>query len=150
MPLLYGTESDDSSTELEEVETDNDDAENERGPLNTVMEKSRPMLRKNSHWRRPPSLCHLCDCEIRSVKEKWTYPRKNVLVCAWHAKVKMAALMCFKNSWCRILMRPTRCVQRSKPIKKTDSRSVRGKLKCCGWRETIYPADWKRQFRRHF
>ena len=31
----------------------------------------------------------------RSVKEKWTYPWKNVLVCAWHVKAKMAALTCF-------------------------------------------------------
>ena len=87
------------------------------------------------------------------VKEKWTYPRKNVLVCAWHAKAKMAALTCFKNSRSRILTRLTRRVQRSKPIKKkkkTDSRSVRWELKRCGWRETIYPADWKRQFRWRF
>ena len=39
-PLLYGTEPGDSSTELEEAEMDNDDAENERGPLNTVTEES--------------------------------------------------------------------------------------------------------------
>ena len=34
-PLLYGTEPGDSSTELKEAEADNDDAENERGPLNS-------------------------------------------------------------------------------------------------------------------
>ena len=41
-------------------------------------------------------------CQIlkkSGVKEKWTYPRKNVLVCDWHAKMKMAApTSCFKNS----------------------------------------------------
>ena len=55
----------DSSTELEEAETDNDDVENERGPLNTVTEESRPILHRSSRRRRPPSPCHLCDCEIR-------------------------------------------------------------------------------------
>ena len=65
MPLLYGTVPGDSSTELEEAETDNDDAENERGPLNTVTEKSHPILRRSSRQRQPPSPCHLCDCEIR-------------------------------------------------------------------------------------
>ena len=64
-PLLYGTEPDDSSTELEEAETDNDDAENERGSLNTGTEESCPILRRNSRRRRPPSPCHLCDYEIR-------------------------------------------------------------------------------------
>ena len=59
-PLLYGTQPDDSSTELEEAETDNDDAENEMGPLNTVTEESRPILRRSSRRRWPPSLCHLC------------------------------------------------------------------------------------------
>ena len=66
-PLLYGTEPSDSSTELEEAESDNDDAENERGPLNRVMEEvheSRQILCRNSR-RQPPSTCHLCDCEIR-------------------------------------------------------------------------------------
>ena len=38
----------DSSTELEEAEMDNDDAENERGPLNTVMKESCPILRRSS------------------------------------------------------------------------------------------------------
>ena len=41
--MLYGTEPGDSSAELEEAETDNDDAENERGPLNTITEESRPI-----------------------------------------------------------------------------------------------------------
>ena len=36
-----------------------------------------------------------------------------------HAKAKIAALMCFKNSRYQILTRPMRHVQRSKPIKKT-------------------------------
>ena len=62
---MYGTEPGDSSTELEEAETVNDDAENERGPLNTVTEESRPILRRSSRRRRVPSPCHLCDCEIR-------------------------------------------------------------------------------------
>ena len=62
--------------------------------------------------------------ELITVKEKWTYPRKNVLVCAWHAKVKMAVLTCFKNSRSRILTRPTRHVQRSKPIKKRQTATV--------------------------
>ena len=60
-----------------------------------------------------------------------------MLVCALHTKAKMAALTCFKNSRSQILTRPTRRVQRSKPIKKTDSRSVQCELTCCGWRETI-------------
>ena len=71
-PLLEhvnsGTEPSDSSTELEEAELDNDDAENERGPLNTVMEEvceSCPILCRSSRQRRPPSPCHLCDHEIR-------------------------------------------------------------------------------------
>ena len=66
--LLYGTEPVDSSTELEEAESDSDDTENERGPLNTVMEEvceSHPILCRSSHRRPPPSPCHLCDCEIR-------------------------------------------------------------------------------------
>ena len=50
-PLLYGTEPGDSSTELEEAETDNDDAENERGPLNTVTEESRPILHTSGRQR---------------------------------------------------------------------------------------------------
>ena len=74
MPLLYGTEPGDFSTELEEAELDSDDTENERGPLNTVMEEVRessPILRRSSHRRRPPYPCHLCDCEIREgVDEK--------------------------------------------------------------------------------
>ena len=65
MPLLYSTDPGDSSTELEEAETDNDDAKNERGSLNTVTEESHPILRRSSHQRRPSSPCHLCDCEIR-------------------------------------------------------------------------------------
>ena len=36
--------------------------------------------------------------DMPRVKEKWTYPWKNMLMCAWHAKVKMIALTCFKNS----------------------------------------------------
>ena len=83
-------------------------------------------------------------------KREMDLPQKNVLVCAWHAKVKMAALTCFKNSRSWILTRLTRHVQRPKPIKKTDSHNVGSELKRCGWRETIYPADWKRQFRRRF
>ena len=47
-----------------------------------------------------------------------------MLVCAWHAKAKMAALTCFKNSRSRILTRPTRRVQRSKPIKKRQTAVV--------------------------
>ena len=43
---------------------------------------------------------------ISTVKEKWTYPQKNVLVCAWYAKAKMAApTSCFKNSRSWILTR---------------------------------------------
>ena len=42
-------------------------------------------------------------------EEKWTYPWKNVLMCAWHAKAKMTApMLCFKNSRSRILTRLTR------------------------------------------
>ena len=48
IPLLYGTEPGNSSIELEEAETDNDDAENERGPLNTVTEESHPILCRSS------------------------------------------------------------------------------------------------------
>ena len=55
---------------------------------------------------------------IHSVKKKWTYLWNNVLVYAYHAKAKMAALTCFKKSRSRILTRLTRCVQRSKPIKR--------------------------------
>ena len=67
-----------------------------------------------------------------------------MLMCAWNAKAKMAAVTCFKNSCSLILTRPTRRVQRSKPIKKTNGHSVCSELKHCGWRETIYPAEWKR------
>ena len=109
-PLLYGTEPGDSSTELEEAESDNDDAENEGGPLNTVTEEvreSRPVLCRSSHQRRPPSLCHLCDCEIREECEReMDISWKNVLICAWQAKAKMAApKSCFKNSGSQILTR---------------------------------------------
>ena len=50
-PLLYGTEPGDSSTEPVEADSGNDDAENERGPWNTVKEEvheSRPILRRSS------------------------------------------------------------------------------------------------------
>ena len=66
--MLYGTEPGDSSTEPEEAESDNDDAKNERGLLNTVTEEvreSHPILRRSSHQRQPPTPCHLCDFEIR-------------------------------------------------------------------------------------
>ena len=44
----------------------------------------------------------LFNCEpnlilANDIKEKWTYTRKNMLVCAWHVKVKIAALTCFKD-----------------------------------------------------
>ena len=83
MLLLYGTKPGDSSTELEEAEMNNDDTENERGPLNTIMEESRPFyieaVVEDAH--------HLQAIYVilrsgRNVKEKWTYPQKNVLVCA--------------------------------------------------------------------
>ena len=85
-PLLYGTEPGDSSTETEEVESDNNDAENERGPLNTVIEEvheSRPILRRSSRRRRPPTPCHLCDCEIREEckREMGLTPEKSARVC---------------------------------------------------------------------
>ena len=62
---------------------DNDDAENERGPLNTVMEESRPILRRSSRQRRPPSSCHLCDFEIREEckREMDLPPEKHARVC---------------------------------------------------------------------
>ena len=47
-----------------------------------------------------------------------------MLMCTWHAKAKMAALMCFKNLRSRILTIPTRRVQRSKPIKKGQTATV--------------------------
>ena len=81
--LLYGIEPGDSSTELEEAETDNADAENERGPLNIVMEESRPILRRSSRRKRPPSPFHLCDCEIREEfkREMYLPPEKRAHVC---------------------------------------------------------------------
>ena len=39
----------------------------------------------------------------------------------------MAALTCLKNSRSRILTRPTRCVQRSKPIKKNKKKKIKKK-----------------------
>ena len=83
MPLLYGTEPGDSSTELEEAVIDNDDAENERGPLNTVTEESCPILCRSSCQRRLQSPCHLCDCEIREEckREMDLPPEKRARVC---------------------------------------------------------------------
>ena len=82
-PLLYGTESDDSSTELEETEMDNDDAENKRGPLNTVTEEFCPILCRSSRQRRPLSPCHLCDCEIREeCKREMDLPLEKTCSCA--------------------------------------------------------------------
>ena len=55
------------------------------------------------------SKCLFTIITIFSVKEKWTNPRKNVLVCAWNAKAKMVApTLCFKHSRSWILTRLTR------------------------------------------
>ena len=51
---LYGTEPGNSSAGLEEAESDNDDAKNKSGSLNTVMEEvreSHPILHRSSHQR---------------------------------------------------------------------------------------------------
>ena len=76
-PLLYGTEPGDSSTELEEAESDNDDAENERGPLNSVTEEvreSRPIyVQAVVEDDRHPHAIYVI---VRS--GKWIYPRKKL------------------------------------------------------------------------
>ena len=80
---MYGTEPGDSSRELKETETDNDDAENERSPLNTVTEESCPILCEAVI----EDDCHRHAIYVivrsgRSVKEKWTYPpEKRAHVC---------------------------------------------------------------------
>ena len=81
--LLYSTEPGDSSTELEEAETDNDDAKNEIGPLNTITEESHPILCRSSRQRRPSSPCHLCDCEIKEECKRGMDlpPEKRTCVC---------------------------------------------------------------------